>query len=344
MKFFRVAFVVLILLVIIASGSLVVSGFYLNTSVDETSDEVVVFAVNEGATFNSIADNLQADGLIRSALFLKAYNKLTGSEFLIKKGSYNIEKKLSTLAIVHQLVEGKQKLLPVVIPEGLTIRLIDDILVKEDITGKGDFIAAAGDGSYLKNYGIDASSLEGFLFPDTYYFQKNYPAEKVAHLMVDEFFTRLAEVYPDYKMLTGKQLYDKTILSSIIEKEYRVPDEAPIMASVFYNRLDIGMPLQSCATIVYIITEEQHKPHPERVLFSDLKIKSEFNTYMNKGLPPAPISNPGSVALNAVFNPARTDYLYFVVNDIDKGTHSFSKSYGDHLKVAEEYINNFRSK
>lgn len=344
MKVFRILATTLGLLMVMALGTFVVLGFYLNTSYDDMSEEIVVFQVEKGASFNGISDDLQDLGLIRSSLFLKLYNKATGSDILIKTGSYNIEMKLTTLEIVKQLEEGKQKLLPVVIPEGVTISRIDAILAEAGVTEPGSFSEAALDGSYLNEYGIEAYTLEGFLFPDTYSFQKDYPAEKVVNHMVDVFFEKLEAVYPDYQMLTGSQIYEKIILSSIIEREYRVDEEAPKMASVFYNRLDIDMPLQSCATIVYVITEEQKRSHPDRILFSDLEIESVFNTYQNRGLPPAPISNPGVVALDAVFSPAQTDYVYFVVNDINAGTHHFSRNYGDHLEAAQEYVNNFRSK
>lgn len=344
MKVIRTILAIFVLLAVIALGAVAGLGYYLNTSPDEMSDEIVVFHVEEGASFNLIADDLQLSGLIRSSLFLKVYNKVMGSSILIKKGSYNIEMNLTTLSIVKQLEEGKQKLLPVVIPEGVTLRKIDGLLAEAGITGEGQFLSAALDGSYLMDYGIEASTLEGFLFPDTYSFQQNYPAEKVVSHMVDVFFQKLEDVYPDYNMLTGRQIYDKIILSSIIEREYRVAEEAATMASVFYNRIDQDWPLQSCATIVYVITEEQKRPHPERLLFSDLEIDSDFNTYQKKGLPPAPISNPGIVALDAVFNPAQTDYMFFVVKDIEAGTHLFSRSYGDHQRGYEDYITNFRSK
>lgn len=344
MKVLRIAAVVTGLLLVMAIGTAGVLAFYLNSSMVSQPEGESVFSVEEGATFNQIADDLQDSGLIRSALFLKIYNKVTGSRILIKKGSYNILKDQSTLEITAQLAEGKQKLLSVVIPEGVTITGIDSILSAAGVTDKGAIIKAASDGTVLEQYGIYRDSLQGFLFPDTYSFQKNYPAEKVVNLMVEVFFEKLKDVYPEYQMLTGEQLYQKVILSSIIEKEYRVPEEAAKMASVFYNRIDQGWPLQSCATIVYVLTEEQGRPHPDRILFSDLEIESEFNTYLNRGLPPAPISNPGVVALDAVFNPAQTGYMFFVVDDLGKGTHIFTKNLSDHNKARADYIKNFRSK
>lgn len=344
MKGLRVFAITFFLLIIISAGTLLSSAFYYNSSTDALSSDVVVFQVDKGASFNSIALELEKVQLVRSAMFLKIFNKVTGSKKQIKMGSYNIDKNSTSLNIVKQLVEGKQKLLPIVIPEGLTVTKIASILSEAGIVESEDFIEAARDGSYLNQYGISASSLEGFLFPETYSFQKKYSAEKIVQYMVDTFFVKLKSIYPDYKMLTEKQLYEKIILSSIIEKEYRVAEEASMMASVFYNRIDKGWALQSCATIVYVLTEEQMKEHPDRILFSDLEIDSEFNTYQNKGLPPAPISNPGVVALSAVFNPAQTDYMFFVVKSLSEGTHIFTKRLSDHNQARASYINNFRSK
>lgn len=344
MKLVRVAAVAIFLLLIIFVGTALSFSYYVNQSDNKLSDRSVVFEVESGASFNEIVDNLEDVGLIRSSLFVRVYNKITGSKILIKTGSYNIDDKQTSLEIIKQLDDGKQKLQSVVIPEGITIRMIDGLLAEAGITESGAFSDVAHDGSYLGEYGVEADSLEGFLFPDTYSFQLDFPPELVARYMVDVFFDKLSDVYPDYTMLTSDQLYSKVVLSSIIEKEYRVAEEAPKMASVFYNRLDQGWTLGSCATVVYIITEEQMRSHPERIFFSDLEIDSDFNTYKNQGLPPAPISNPGMVALDAVFNPDQTDYMFFVVNDISKGTHLFSKTLGDHNQARADYLLNFRSK
>lgn len=344
MKSIRIIGISFFILIIISAGAFLALAYYLNSSTDDLSDEIVVFQVERGESFNRIALELEERGLIRSALFLKIYNKITGSDNLIKTGSYNIELRLSSLEIIDQLVEGKQKLVPVVIPEGLTIRKIADILSDAGISSRDAFIGAAVDGSYLKKYGIEAETLEGFLFPDTYSFQQNFPASSVVEYMVDVFFDELSEVYPDYKMLTGRQIYDKVILSSIIEKEYRVVEEAPMMASVYYNRLDQGWNLGACPTIVYIIEEELMMAHPERLTFSDLEIESAYNTYQNQGLPPAPISNSGRVALDAVFNPASTEYMFFVVKDINAGSHEFTRNLEDHVRAKQDYLINFRSK
>jgi UPF0755 protein len=131
-------------------------------------------------------------------------------------------------------------------------------------------------------------------------------------------------------MADKPRLRENVILASIVEREYGVPQEAGLMASVFRNRLAIGMALQSCATVVYIITEKQDKPHPSVVYYSDLAIKDPYNTYIHRDLPPGPISNPGETALSAVFNSPKSDYLYFRLIDSSSRQHRFSKTFEEH--------------
>ena len=184
--------------------------------------------------------------------------------------------------------------------------------------------------------GID--SLEGFLFPDTYLFQRNFPAEKVVAHMIDTFFDNLREIAPGYTELSAEELYRKIIIASIVEREYRASDEAKKIASVFYNRLERGMRLQSCATVVYVLTEKQEKEHPKKLTYEDLEVESDFNTYTRGGLPPSPIANPGAVALEATFHPADTDYLYFLLQDPEDGRHTFSKTLSEHNEAYRLYI------
>jgi len=128
-------------------------------------------------------------------------------------------------------------------------------------------------------------------------------------------------------------MHKRIILASIVEREYRLSEEAPRIAGVFWNRLRIGMALQSCATVVYIITEIQGKPHPEILYNRDIEIKHPFNTYLNRGLPPGPIANPGMTALKAVFRPEASRYLYFRLLDPKTGKHYFSESLDEHIKA-----------
>jgi UPF0755 protein len=177
--------------------------------------------------------------------------------------------------------------------------------------------------------------MEGYLFPDTYLFPAEFPAEKVITTMADNFFSNLQNINPSILTMNPNELNEKIIIASIVEREYRVAQEAPIMAGVFYNRLRINMALQSCATVEYIITEVQNRPHPSVLLFKDLEIDNPYNTYIKPGLPPGPISAPGITALRAAFYPDSTNYLYFRLEDAASGRHYFSRTYDQHMSAGQ---------
>jgi len=160
----------------------------------------------------------------------------------------------------------------------------------------------------------------------------------MAELMVKTFFDVTASIEPDWKQSPRGSMEDTVIMASIVEREYQVDEEAPVIASVFYNRLQRSIGLESCATLEYIITEIQQKAHPEYITIDDEKIDSPYNTYKWAGLPPGPISNPGRTALAAALHPARTDYLYFVLRDPQAGRHFFSRDLTEHNKAKYLYL------
>ena len=179
-------------------------------------------------------------------------------------------------------------------------------------------------------------SLEGFLFPDTYFFTEGMAVDSIIETLVDNFFAKIGDI-PSLKGLSPEKLKERVILASIVEREYQVADEAPLIASVFQNRIDGGIGLYSCATIEYILTEIEGRPHPDRISYDDLKIDSPYNTYKWAALPPTPISNPGLIALRAVADPPETDYYYFVLTDPSTGSHTFSKDFKGHVKAESLY-------
>ena len=164
-------------------------------------------------------------------------------------------------------------------------------------------------------------------------------AEDVVSFMVKNFFSKIEEFNLD---VTPEKLHSYLTLASIVEREYRIESEAPLIASVFTNRLRYNIGLYSCATVEYIITEILGRPHPEKITYKDLKLDSPYNTYLWAGLPPGPISNPGLVAIKAAINPAKTNYYYFVLNDSKKGSHTFSKDFDEHREA--ENINFYSRK
>lgn len=305
----------------------------LNAPPDREKREIL-FEVEQGENASVIGLRLEDMGFIKSKWFWYALNRWKKES--LKTGSYKLELPATQMEIYGVLTRGKQTLVKVTIAEGLTASKTAHIFEEAGVCKKEEFLQAVENEELLARYCIPASGFEGYLFPDTYFFEEHYPAEKVVQVLVDNFFKHFEEIAGDG--LSPQEVFEKVTLASIVEREYRLEEEAPVMAGVFFNRMEINMALQSCATVEYIITEIQGKPHPETLLTQDTKIKNPYNTYIHKGLPPAPISNPGYVALNAVLNPAPSDYLYFRLIDPSSGKHYFSKTFDSHIKAGKLYV------
>lgn len=176
---------------------------------------------------------------------------------------------------------------------------------------------------------IPVASLEGYLFPDTYYFTYGQSEEEIIRQMVSRF---VDVVYPAVEGKIGRWglgLHEIVTLASIVEREVMADSERPLVASVYLNRLKINMPLQADPTVRYVMTEDR-----SRVLYRDLEIDSPYNTYRNNGLPPGPIASPGLASIMAVLEPAETDYLFFVAKG--DGTHQFSRTFSEHVRARQQ--------
>jgi len=330
--------VIFLCLIPAAGAALLVLFYSMNQPSEHIPAEGVVFTVENGDTLADIANRLEDEDCIKSSFLFRVLGKVYNTGGRMKSGLYRIEPDYSTTDVHNLLVSGNQMLFKVTIPEGWTSRMIGDLLEKNGITDSDDFRKACRLPEFIERTGSRNGSVEGFLYPDTYYFSKDYPAERIVGHMIDTFFTTLKEIYPQWHDMSKDKVYDRVILASIIEREYRDASEAPLIASVFYNRLEEGMSLGSCATVVYALTEEKGREHPERLTYADLEVNSEYNTYRHEGLPPGPISNPGFVALDAAFHPEQSDYLYFVLKDHEVGRHYFSRSLGEHNQAYTLYI------
>ncbi|MCK5673814.1 MAG: endolytic transglycosylase MltG [Spirochaetales bacterium] len=328
------------LFIIIFSVALLAGASYLNGPVGLQGEENIIFSIEEGDSLNTIANSLVDSNLIKYSWSMKLYSRLMRTESLFKIGVYGINSNMTLMEIHDYLVEGKQQLYKVTIPEGWTSHQIANYLEEEEITDSENFIKAINSIDLIEKFNLEGYTLEGLLYPDTYLFQKKYPAEKIVSVMVNNFFKRLEKIQPDYRKFEVRELMDTIILASIVEREYRDPSEAPLMAGVFYNRLTHKnpIPLGSCATIVYIITDIQEKEHPKYILYSDLEIESPYNTYINSGLPPGPISNPGEIALKAAFFPEKSEYLYFLLKSAESGQHEFTRNLSEHTEAYNLYI------
>ena len=343
---FRI-FSALLLFTLVVSAIVFGSAIYLNAPPRESplssedalrieDDGRLYIEIRNGETANSVGRRLEQAGIIRSSFLWSLLFRLDG-EF-VKTGRYSLEIPASLLEIRSLLIKGEQLLVRVTIPEGYTLSQTARVFENEGICTAEDFIAASSSREILEAFNIPAETLEGYLFPDTYLFQQSFPAARVIETMVNNFFRRLYEIAPASLSMDPAEINDKVILASIIEREYRSPEEAALMAGVFNNRLGIGMSLQSCATVVYVITEILGRPHPERLFYVDLEIRSPYNTYIHPGLPPAPISSPGMVSLRGVFFPESSNYLYFRLIDPSLGRHYFSRTLDEHIQAGTLYV------
>lgn len=329
---------------------LILSFFYLKfcsypVSRTDNSD-IKRIEVPTGTSIREIAKELKNDNLIRSSFvfYLAARYSIvkfivTGDSdnFALKSGVYKISNNMRLNQIFEILSSGRQEFIRVSFPEGLTISKIASKLEKFGVCYIDEFKDATKNKDLLEEYNISSDSFEGYLFPDTYFFTPSMSGEAVVSLMVDNFFEKIKTLL-SLKSLSSEKLNSIVVLASIIEREYRIDEEAPLIASVFYNRLNHNIGLYSCATVEYIITEIEGREHPDVITYADLAIDSPYNTYKWAGLPPGAISNPGLVALNAAINPEKTNYYFFRLIDPSVGRHSFTKDFSTHIN--EGYIIN----
>ncbi len=292
-----------------------------------------VLKIPTGTSIKDVAAELYAAGIIRDERIF--YLKARLENLAMKAGRYTLRPTMNLDEIFGLLQTGHEEHISVSIPEGLTISQIAALLQKSDVISSAeDFVKRCKSEEILDKYNIPGRSLEGYLFPDTYFFTPSMDVDLVIERLADNFFVRIENLGIEAK--NASDLHETVILASIVEREYRRPEEAPLIASVFANRLKYHIGLESCATIVYILTEIEGRPHPDRITYEDLKIDSDYNTYKWAGLPAGPISNPGAIALQAAANPAQTNYYYFRVKDEAAGSHYFSSSLQEHAKAGRD--------
>ena len=242
--------------------------------------------------------------------------------------------------IADIIVSGKVTTVNFTIPEGYTIYQTASAIAAK---GLGDYdtlvsLIEAGDFEYdfLKDAQNNKNKLEGYLFPNTYTVDEGMNEEQIIKVMLDQFEKQPYKVYAESG--SSYSLNDIITVASIIERECKVDEERPLVASVIYNRLAKGMPLQMCSTVQYVLGKQK-----EVLTYADTRIESPYNTYTNTGLPPGPICSPGLAAIKAALNPADTDYLYFVLSEKLDGTSNFSSDYAQFEKDKAAYDKAYRA-
>lgn len=307
----------------------------------EDSKEVT-FVVRSGETVSTVAQNLKRAGLIKDAALFGWLVRYWGADGDIQAGVYSLQPNMTMEEIMRQLQHGRMPTVKVTIPEGLRAEEIAALLEKVEVVSAGEFMAAVEAGRddypFLLDRPAGASmSLEGFLFPDTYQFPKNTTPERVLDIMLENWDRRVPPALRERAADQGLTLYEALILASIVEREAVVPEERPIIASVYLNRLRQGMYLQADPTVQYAkgyseATKRWWNPMKQE---EALTVISPYNTFINPGLPPGPICNPGLAAIRAVLAPAASDYLFFFSKG--DGSHAFATTYEEHLRNQELY-------
>jgi len=281
---------------------------------------------------HKIATCFYEAGILRNKQLFLILVKLTGTARSLQAGIYNIEKRLNTLQLIHVLSEGKVLLNKITIPEGLTAQAIISKFHNELGIDSLELYKVIFDSSFCVKKNIKAKNLEGYLFPDTYYFATNVSPRQIVETMLKRFNTIIQDSIAYNGNNFNMSLHEVITLASIIEGEVMQDSERQIVSGIYHNRLNIRMYLESCPTIQYIIPDG-----PRRLLSRDLKIKSPYNTYHNFGLPPGPVNNPGRKSIEAALHPVETNFLFLVAKG--DGSHIFSTNLSGHLKAKRKFDN-----
>lgn len=330
MKIFLRILSVLLLLLIIAGG---VVFYYLHEAVKPVDiaghgrSEVV--EIKPGATAASIGQELQDLGLIRSAEAFRLLVRYSKKGDALKMGHFRISTESSPVQILEQLVKGQTLSKKITIPEGLTLKQIAEVVAKNQTCDAEEFLELVT--KHGKDFGKHfPDNLEGYLLPDTYQIPWVCTAKDLATIMTRRFDELARPLWNEQCPLS---LADTIVLASLVEREAQVAAERPIIAGVYINRINDGMHLECDATIQFALGKQK-----EYLLFKDLEIESPYNTYKNPGLPPGPICCPGLAAIKASVNPTKTDYYYYVRNDVKgDGSHVFSRNFTEHGNAIKQY-------
>lgn len=315
--------------------------------VDPDSEEVIVVEIPIGSGLDTISAKLAENGIVKDARIFKYYAKFN-NESQFQAGTYDLTKAMTFDELIESLKTGKVYREPVftmTVPEGLTLQQIAAVIEKRMGISEKEFLDYVNDeatismliGKYstILTEDIRAENikypLEGYLFPATYPFYEEKPTvATVVDTMVQATATNVTP-YLDFLQREEKSVHWLLTFASLLEEEATAQSDRETIASVFYNRLKIDMPLQTDPTVLYALGK-----HKDRVLYADLEVQDPYNTYVNKGLPPGPIAGAGKSSLEAVIDPSQTDYLFFLADK--EGTNHFTDSYEEHLKNRDLYL------
>lgn len=293
----------------------------------------VFFEVGPGWSARAVLDRLEEAGLVRSAAALGLAYRLFYPGLSLKAGEYRFAPPVEPKAALFQIAFGRIHLEPLSVPEGLTGEEIAALLRPDGADGAAAFRRAFRATDLIADWDPRAEDLEGYLLPDTYRLPRRATEAEIVETMVGEFRRFFDADRRRRAAELGLSVRDVVTLASLVEEETALTGERPLVSAVFHNRLRIGMKLDCDPTVVYALKRAGR--YSGRLLLRDLKLESPYNTYLHRGLPPGPISNPGRASLDAALHPAPEPYLYFVARG--DGGHTFSRTLGEHLDAVRRY-------
>ena len=296
----------------------------------DPAGQAIKVNVKSGQNLSEISGNLQEKGIIKSSFFFKIIVRYQESAKKLKAGEYMLSASKTPLQILSILTKGTVKLYKLTLPEGLNIKETAQLVEKAGFGTAGNFIFLAESKTFAGSLGISQSTLEGYLYPETYFFPKNTSQKQIISTIVAAFNSIYTEQFKKQTIDMGFTIHEIVTLASIIEKETGAAKERPIISSVFHNRLRKGMRLESDPTVIYGI-----KDFNGNITRKDLRTWTPYNTYKIKALPPGPIANPGKMSIQAALYPAKTDFIFFVSKK--NTTHKFSKTIKEHNKAVRKY-------
>src|SRR5271154_5342805 len=316
----RLAAAILVIAIVAGAAYAALSFFWLNPTERFAPPREVT--IEKGESFRQIARALADAGVVRSELALRMYGRMSRTASQIKPGDYAFKGGERIPDVMRHLVKGDFIVVTIAIPEGLTVHEIAERLASTGLVCEDEFENAARNGEIVRALGLMPLGAEGYLFPATYKFSPHATVNDVLAAMLSRFYQVLTPKVEERMLEVGLDARRLVTMASIVEKEAKAPDERPLIAGVFYNRLRLGMPLQSDPTAQYDLDGDQEAAEDAG------HTEPPFTPSVSAGWPPGPIANPGLKSIQAALNPTPTDYLYFVARE--GGTHVFSKSYDEH--------------
>ena len=297
--------------------------------------------VSAGAGSRAIGERLVAGGVVPDSVTFRLGLWLSGKGRRLEAGEYRFDHAMTPLEVIDKIARGDVYVINVTFPEGLNANEMARIFEMHGLGAASAFLNAARDTSAVRANDPKAPDLEGYLFPDTYPLPRRVDAPKVVHLMTDRFARVWTPEIQQAADALGFSMRQVMTLASIVEKETARPDERPIVAAVYENRLKIGMALQCDPTVIYALARAGR--YTGNLRRDDLTFDSPYNTYRYPGLPPGPIASPGQSSIEAVVHPAPVDYLYFVSRN--DGSHVFARSLDEHNRNVQRWqVEYFRSR